>query len=162
MDHKDGLSKLSPGIRDSIFQNFKSIIWSSSETRWSRIPGLSFDWPFWSVDQSLSNLDCPSLDFNFDEGHVMVTFGQTINHERGHTGRWSQSALWGQTIDANWNKARKQEIIRLGSIILDSEDPVIPDETVEGEPFTKCEDPNDTLLNFFAIYERKNCLNGKS
>ena len=35
------------------------------------------------------------------------------------------------------------------------------DEIVKGEPFTKCEDPNDTLLNFFAIYERKNCLNGK-
>ena len=34
-------------------------------------------------------------------------------------------------------------------------------EIVKGEPFTKCEDPNDTLLNFFAIYERKNCLNGE-
>ena len=40
-------------------------------------------------------------------------------------------------------------------------EPSAPDEIVKGEPFTKCEDPNDTLLNFFAIYERKNCLNGK-
>jgi len=39
--------------------------------------------------------------------------------------------------------------------------PLRPGETFEGEPFTKCEDPNDTLLNFFAIYERKNCLNGE-
>ena len=27
-----------------------------------------------------------------------------------------------------------------------------------GDPFTTCEDPNETLLNHYAIYERKNCL----